>query len=122
MAAKLAVKAAAKSTAAGTGATLGLTCGPFAWICSPLAAGALWVATDAVIVTGDEYLHRDGFKKEIIVMIDKQKLAFFQRIKKVYFEDFKEQSENMMLKYKSTVIKKKIKRKVKIKDIIKENL
>ena len=53
-------------------------------------------------------------------MLDKQKLVFYQKVKKVYFEDFKEQSEELILEYKSTVVTKKVKKRVKIKDIMKQ--
>ena len=122
IAAKVAAKLAVKSAAAGAGATIGLACGPGAWVCSPLAAGALWFTTDVVVVSGDEYFHRDEFKREIIAMIDKQKIVFSERVKKVYFEDFKEQSNKLILQYKNTLVKKRSKRKIKIKEKIKENL
>jgi len=114
---KIAVKTAAKSTAkvasAGSAAAAGTICGPFMWICSPVAATVAWFGTDALIVTGDEYLHREAFKKEIITMIDKQKATLKQNIKERYTQKFHDDTMQIQAKYKNTKIKKKVKRTIK---------
>lgn len=124
-ASKIAVKTASKSTAkvasAGTAAAAGTLCGPFAWICSPLAATAAWFGTDALIITGDEYLNREDFKHEIIMMIDAQKAILKKRIKALYTQKFQSAAMHIQRRYKSTNLKKKVKRTIKEK-IFQNNL
>lgn len=116
VAAKGAAKTAAKIAAAGTAGTAGLTCGPFAWICSPVAAGVAWFGTDAVIIAGDEYLNREEFKKEILNSLNEQRDLLKESYRKDYIESFNQFSKDLIVKYKNTPILKK--ERVKIQDMI----
>ena len=103
-ASKAGSKFAAKSVAAGAGAAAGGFCGPFFWICSPIAAGTLWFATDAIVVTGDEYLTRDKFKQEIIESLDSNKQELKNSYKEAYHKLFQELSEITAKEYKDAPI------------------
>ncbi|NOQ30584.1 MAG: hypothetical protein GQ570_05615 [Helicobacteraceae bacterium] len=112
--AKASSKVAAKTAAAGTGAALGTMCGPFFWICSPVAAGTLWVATDIVVVSGDEYFTRDELKKEILQSLNESKIRLKNSYKEVYYKSFQEFSKNVRNEYNNTAIQEK--RLIKVKD------
>jgi len=116
VAAKGAAKTTAKFAASGTAATVGLTCGPFAWICSPVAAGVAWFGTDAVVIAGDEYLNREEFKKEILNSLNEQRDLLKENYRKGYTKAFNKFSEDLIVKYKNTPIQKK--ERVKIQDMI----
>ena len=107
--AKGAIKIGAKVSAAGSGAAAGTLCGPLIWICSPIAATIAWFGTDAAIIAGDEYLHREEFKREIIASIDKQKRALREKIKNSYFLSFEKISKETQQNYKHAPIQKKVK-------------
>lgn len=66
------------------GAQSGLLCGPYAWVCAPLAAlgGALAGAylTETAIVTLDEAMNRAAYRAELIRALDAQKTAFKTRL------------------------------------------
>ncbi len=109
LAAKGAIKIGAKASAAGSGAAAGAICGPFVWICSPIAATVAWFGTDAAIIAGDEYLNREEFKKEIIASIDKQKKELREKIKDSYFNAFIKISKETQTNYKQAPIRKKVK-------------
>ncbi len=107
--AKGAIKIGTKASAATTGAAAGTLCGPFVWICSPIAATIAWFGTDAAIIAGDEYLNREEFKKEIIASIDKQKRELKKKIKKSYFSAFEKISKQTQESYKQLPIKRRVK-------------
>ena len=88
-------------------------CGPAAIICSPLLAAAAWFGTDAILVTGDEYLHRDEFKQEIIRSINQQKRSLKDGYKKIYGDALSEESSKIIEKYKEAKVKKKIRKRIK---------
>ena len=113
LAIKGAVKGGSKLGAAGIGAATGAACGPAAIICSPLLAAAAWFGTDAIIVTGDEYLHRDEFKQEIIRSIDEQKRSLKDGYKKIYGDALSEESSKIIEKYRGAKAKKKIRKRVR---------
>lgn len=116
IAAKMAVKLGAKSAAAGSGAVAGALCGPAFWICSPIAAGALWFGTDAVVSSIDEIYNRDEFKQDIMDSLVNQQNLIKRKLKQSYERTAKKLSEEIVVKYKQSPVKE-IKR-VKIKDKI----
>ncbi len=109
--AKIAIKSSAKlvakSTALTTGALAGLSCGPLAWLCSPIGAGALWIATDGIVVSGDEYLSRDGFRLEIVEAIDSYRQNLKNSYKESYHKSFQDLSASSIQKYQKAEIKEK---------------
>ena len=113
LAAKGAVKAGAKLGAAGTGAAAGALCGPGVIICAPVLAVVAWFGTDAALIAGDEYLHRDEFKNEITRSIDAQKSALKQQYKEIYGQAFHKVSLRIVQEHRELPVKKKIRKKVK---------
>ena len=111
-------KAATKYAAAGTGMAAGTLCGPFVWICSPVAAGILWVATDVVVISGNEYFTRDELKKEILLSLNENKTRLKNSYKQAYGQSFQKLSTSVKKKYQNTAIQEK--RLVKVKDEITE--
>jgi len=105
--AKASGKLATKSAAASTGALAGLGCGPLAWLCSPIAAGALWVATDGVVVSGDEYLNRAQFRLEIIRALDDSKRSLKLSYQKTYQKALQDISDKTIKEYQKTPIREK---------------
>lgn len=112
--AKASSKVAVKSVAAGTGAAAGTLCGPFFWICSPVAAGVLWVTTDVVVVSGDEYFTRDELKKEILLSLEESKKRLKSSYKETYYKSFQKFSKGVKEEYENTPIQEK--GLVKVKD------
>lgn len=114
---KLVIKGAAKASsklgAAGSGLVTGAVCGPGAIICSPLFAFAAWFGTDALLISGDEYLHRELFKKEIIQSINEQKNILKKQYKKIYVQELKQHSNDLIEKYKALPVKKRERRRIK---------
>jgi len=104
---KASAKLASKSAAVSTGALAGLGCGPLAWLCSPIAAGALWVATDGVVVSGDEYLNRDEFKLEIIRALNDSKRSLKLSYQKTYQKALQDISDKTIKEYEKRPIKEK---------------
>lgn len=104
---KSGVKFATNTATAGTGAAAGLFCGPFAWICSPVAAGILLFSVDAAVTTGDELLNRENFKKEIVELLNLNK----QILKDGYIKECERSidkiSNQTIKKYKLLPIKNK---------------
>ncbi|MEA3491856.1 MAG: hypothetical protein U9R27_08160 [Campylobacterota bacterium] len=113
LAIKGAVKAGSKAAGAGAGAAAGLLCGPGVIICAPLLALGAWFGTDAILVTGDEYLHRDEFKSEIIVAIDGQKQALKEHYYEIYIPAFTQLSDQIVEQYRVAPVEKRIKKRVK---------
>lgn len=103
---KSSAKAGAKYATTGAAALAGTTCGPFVWICSPLLAITAWFATDSVVVNIDEYYNREEFKKEILEVINEQKVILKNNTKLEYKSSFEELSEDIQLKYRDTAIKR----------------
>ncbi len=106
LAAKLAAKTTLKTASAGTAAVAGAACGPFVWVCSPVAGLAAWFGTDAIIISGDEYFNRDDFKREIVQMLDKQKIELSTKVKNAYAEKLVTDSISIRRNYESTTIKR----------------
>ncbi len=113
---KVGAKVGMKSAAAVTGATAGVVCGPFVWLCSPIAAATLWFGTDAVVVTVDERLHRETFKQEIITALNNQQNRLSAKLIKHYEDSIIEFSTNAQQSHKETTTKEK--KRVKIKELI----
>lgn len=103
---KSGTKAGAKYATTGAAALAGTTCGPFVWICSPLLAITAWFTTDAVVVNIDEYYNKDEFKREILEVINEQKVILSDNAKLEYKNSFEELSKNIQSKYRNTAIKK----------------
>ncbi|WP_120941331.1 hypothetical protein [Helicobacter pylori] len=86
--AKLGAKVGSKFLAKiGTALSGSWTCGPFA----PACAITLWFGSDAVINFIDEWIHRDGFKKEILNNINE--------VKKYLKESYKMGFDNSITKF-----------------------
>lgn len=111
--AKGATKLATKSATATTAVTAGALCGPFVWICSPVAAGVAWVATDIAFVSGDEYFNRDEFKNEILASVRNNKKLLKNQYKDIYYKSYQKLSSETKKFYKeaSIVERKRVKDK-----------
>ena len=116
IASKATAKAGLKSASLITGASAGIICGPFVWICSPIAATTLWFGTDAIVVSIDENLNREKFKKEILSTLKKQEEILQNRLKNHYSSAIIEFSNNARERYKTAPIKEK--KRMTIKEII----
>lgn len=116
IASKATAKAGLKSASLITGASAGLICGPFVWICSPIAATTLWFGTDAIVVSIDEKLNRENFKKEIISALKQQENILNSKLKKHYSSAIIEFSNKVRERYRVTPIKEK--KRMTIKEII----
>lgn len=114
MAGKTAVKVGAKSATASTAALAGLACGPFAWVCSPVLATGAWFATDAIIISGDELLNREDFKKQILSDIRYSKEELKNSYKQMYNDSFLQFSKNIQEKMENTPLieEKKVRRTI----------
>jgi len=114
--AKLAVKGVAKATikasSTGAAAAAGAVCGPLVWICAPVAATVVWFGTDSAIIAGDEYLHRDELKREILTTLDSEKIELKQTIQKHYQERLLTQDKEIKQRLKQTTIKTKVRKTV----------
>ncbi|MFK5976037.1 MAG: hypothetical protein QM493_05980 [Sulfurovum sp.] len=104
---KASSKLATKSAAASTGALIGLGCGPLAWLCSPIGAGVLWIATDEVVIVGDEYFNRDKFKAEIIKALDDNKNKIKQSYRELYQKSLQDISDKSIKEYAKISIKER---------------
>ena len=118
LAAKTAIKMTAKVAASGTAASVGLGCGPFAWICSPVAATIAWFGTDAIVISADEYMSREEFKQDIIAMLDKEKEEIIEKLQTSYSKQLEKDSIIIQESLKNTIIKKKIEKKITIREKI----
>ncbi len=110
--AKSSAKAGAKLASAGSAAASGTICGPFAWICSPIAATVAWFGSDAILVKGDEYLNREKLKAKIKQMLDRQKEALKESLIQSYTTKFTKDAKKIKEIYESKSVKKRIKRRV----------
>ncbi len=113
LAIKGAIKVGSKIGAASSGLVAGSLCGPGAVVCSPLFALGVWLGSDALLISVDEYLHRDAFKAEITRSIDEQKQALKEQYKQIYEQALRKETEHMIEKYKETPIKKRERVRVK---------
>ncbi len=104
---KILTKGTAKIGATSGAAAAGTLCGPLAWICSPVAATVVWFGSDAALISVDEYMNRDEFKKEITTMIDEQKNELTDKIKSLYSKQFSADSILVQNTFKNTTIKKR---------------
>ncbi|MEA3387170.1 MAG: hypothetical protein U9Q66_02015 [Patescibacteria group bacterium] len=118
LAAKSAIKTSAKVAASGTAGTAGLSCGPFAWICSPVAATVAWFGMDAIVVSADEYMNREEFKQDIIAMLDKEKGAITEKLQTSYSNQFEKDSQSIQENFKNSIIKKKVEKTITVKEKI----
>ena len=89
--AKLAIKTGAKLAGAGAGASTGAEAGSFLGPPGAIVGGIVgaivgWFATDEVVIKVDEYLNKDSFKRDIIRMIDNNKIALEKNLLKVYLD------------------------------------
>ncbi len=109
VATKSATKAGAKMAAAGTGVAASAICGPFVWICAPVAAVTLWVATDVAVVSVDEYMSRDELKKEILTSLGEKKESLTREHKEIYYKEFNKLSKKAKEEYSKTATKQRIK-------------
>lgn len=90
--AKLGAKVGGKFLAKiGTTLSGSWTCGPFA----PACAITLWFGSDAAINFIDEWLHRDGFKKEILNNINEVKENLKNRYKQQFNDSFVKISQEL---------------------------
>jgi hypothetical protein len=112
IAAKSTLKMTTKTTATSSAAAAGTLCGPLAWICSPVAATVAWFGTDAALISVDEYMNRDEFKKEITTMIDEQKNELTDKMKSLYSKQFSADSILVQNTFKNTTIKKEVKKTI----------
>lgn len=112
IATKAAIKTGSKLSGAAVGAAVGgeggLLCGPGAWLCSPVGAvvGGIvgWFATDKIVVEVDQYYNEDDFKKELKIMIDKEKESTKQTIYKIYLNSINNLSKENINKIKNTKV------------------
>lgn len=113
---KATIKGGAKLTGASVGAITGLSsgllCGPVAWLCSPTAGiiGGItgWFATDKIVVELDKHYNQKEFKKDIKILIDKQKQSTKNSLYVVYTKSFNKLSDtnkNILENIKSKSIK-----------------
>jgi len=116
IATKAGTKAGIKSTALLSGASAGILCGPLVWVCSPIAAATLWFGTDAIVVSVDEHLHRDDFKKEIIDALKQQENRLTSQLQVYYSQALKKASKEAQKRYMDTTTKEK--KRMTIKEMI----
>lgn len=103
--AKLGAKLGGKFLAKiGTAVSSSWTCGPFA----PACAIGIWFGSDAAFNFIDEWLHRDGFKKEILNNINEVKENLKNRYKQQFNDSFVKISQELQESYKNApVVEKK---------------
>ena len=116
IASKATAKAGLKSASIVTGLSASVMCGPLVWICAPITATTLWFGTDAIIISIDEKMNRENFKKQIILALQEQESILDKKLKKHYSSAMIEFSNSARDRYKKAPIKEK-KRKT-IKEII----
>ncbi|WP_164870377.1 hypothetical protein [Helicobacter pylori] len=88
----------------GTAVSSSWTCGPFA----PACAIGIWFGSDAAFNFIDEWLHRDGFKKEILNNINEVKENLKNRYKQQFNDSFVKISQELQESYKNApVVEKK---------------
>jgi len=118
IASKASTKVGMKSAALISGVSVGAMCGPFVWLCSPIAATALWFGTDAIVVSVDEKLNRDEFRKDILSELIKQENILKNKLESHYSKAMVTFSNKAISKYKITPINEK--KRMTIREIISE--
>jgi len=118
IASKASTKAGMKSAALISGVSAGAICGPLVWLCSPIAATALWFGTDALVVSVDEKLNREKFKKDILSELSEQENILKHKLENYYSKAMITFSNRAISKYKITPINKK--KKMTIREIMSE--
>ncbi|MFP6135967.1 hypothetical protein ACLGAR_04625 [Helicobacter pylori] len=103
--AKLGAKLGGKFLAKiGTALSGSWTCGPFA----PACVIGIWFGSDAAFNFIDEWLHRDGFKKEILNNINEVKENLKNSYKQQFNDSFVKISQELQESYKNApVVEKK---------------
>ncbi len=96
------------NASAGTAAAGGTVCEPAVVICTPVAAIVAWVATDAAIVSADEYLNRDEFKAKILHDITMQKEELKKQLQNAYTDNFIQYHKALIAKLEATKVKKRV--------------
>lgn len=107
VAAKTTAKMSAKLATSSTAATSGVLCGPAVAICGTIAGIVTWFGTDAVVISADEYLNKDEFRKEIIDSLNEAKEEL-----KVQFSPILEQFNKISLDFQNDLENTKIKKRV----------
>jgi len=113
--AKSSTKALIKYGTSGLGAVGGATAGSIVpgWgtaIGGVIGGLAGWFGTDKIIIEIDEYLNREQFEKELLNLINNQKLEFENKIYQGIIQTIKLDIANKSEKYKNISIKDIIKR------------
>ncbi|WP_258221934.1 SEC15 family protein [Helicobacter pylori] len=102
--AKLGAKVGGKFLAKiGTALSGSWTCGPFA----PACAIGLWFISDASFNYIDEWLHRNGFKKEILNNINEVKENLKNSYKQQFNDSFVKFSQELQESYKNALVVEK---------------
>lgn len=107
VASKVATKAAIKTgkfAASSVAGASGIVCGPFVVVCAPTAAIITWFATDAIIISGDEYFNREELKQELLEELNENKLILKQQYKSIYFDTMNQISQESKKSYKDAKI------------------
>ncbi|MDZ7817255.1 MAG: hypothetical protein U5K55_01015 [Aliarcobacter sp.] len=107
LAAKVASKVAIKTgrlAASSVAGASGIVCGPFVVVCAPTAAIITWFATDAIIISGDEYFNREELKQELLEELNENKLILKQQYKSIYFDTMNQISQESKKSYENTKI------------------
>lgn len=107
VAAKTTAKMSAKLATSSTATTSGVLCGPAVAICGTIAGIVTWFGTDAVVISADEYLNKDEFRKEIIDSLNEAKEEL-----KAEFTPILEQFNKISLDFQNDLENTKIKKRV----------
>lgn len=107
VASKVATKAAIKTgkfAASSVAGASGIVCGPLVVVCAPTAAIITWFATDAIIISGDEYFNREELKQELLKELNDNKLILKQQYNSIYSETMNKISQESKKSYEDTKI------------------
>lgn len=107
LAAKVASKVAIKTgkfAASSVAGASGIVCGPLVVVCAPTAAIITWFATDAIIISGDEYFNREELKQELLKELNDNKLILKQQYNSIYSETMNKISQESKKSYEDTKI------------------
>ncbi|MFV7789605.1 hypothetical protein ACNSOP_05455 [Aliarcobacter lanthieri] len=106
---KSAGKTATKLATTTTAASGGIACGLAAPLCGIAFGTIAWFGTDAVVISVDEYINKEDFKKEIIEALNESKLELKEQYKPIIDELYKISNEYQeKLKTTQTLEKKRI--------------
>ena len=103
VASKVAIKTGKFAASSVVGAS-GIVCGPLVVVCAPTAAIITWFATDAIIISGDEYFNREELKQELLKELNENKLIFKQQYNSIYFETMNQISQESKKSYEDTKV------------------